>query len=227
MPSLSVDRFLDWLYPPKCGLCARIGEPPICAKCRSTFRPVGPNPLPTPGPEISAVESLFLYEGRAAQAVQRLKYERATPLADPLSAMLREFVDQKGLLGRTVVPVPISARRRRERGFNQAELLAAKLLSADGTTSQGILRRVRHTRPQVGLPRPVRLTNLSGAFAASGFHGQDVLLIDDVTTTGATGKACAEALIDAGATDVVLLTVCYDPPPDSEEKLTAPDTSVR
>jgi ComF family protein len=110
----------------------------------------------------------------------------------------------------TVMPVPMSPERLRERGYNQAALLARGLADLAGLPFQSAgLRRVRHTASQVGLNVEARRANVQGAFAAEGQHvaGRRFILVDDICTTGATLAACAEALDEAGAAAVWGLTL--------------------
>lgn len=148
---------------------------------------------------------LFAYSGRAAQAVQHLKYARGTSVADWMASRLAEFADENTLLGcDVIVPVPIHWSRRCYRGFNQAELLTSALPRELVRTD--LLKRTRATRPQVGLSLEERLANLQGAFEASPqVTKQRVLLVDDVCTTGQTALECARALRDAGALSVGVL----------------------
>jgi ComF family protein len=148
--------------------------------------------------------SLFPYTGRPAQAVRRLKYSRCTSLAGFMADEVAEAVSRFGLDPDLVVPVPIHWSRRCMRGFNQADLLCEGLDSVPQA-----LRRVRRTRPQVGLTDAERRTNLVGAFRATAIvKGQRVLLIDDVLTSGQTARECARALFGAGATEVGVLAFC-------------------
>ncbi|OAT80195.1 ComF family protein [Desulfotomaculum copahuensis] len=112
--------------------------------------------------------------------------------------------------GPLLVPVPLSARRLRERGFNQAELLAWEAALVLGIPVLPLLRKTRETPSQVGLSRRERQANLAGAFDvpdASAVQERVVLLVDDVLTTGATASACAGVLLDAGAAAVCVAVV--------------------
>jgi ComF family protein len=201
------ERVLDLLFPRKCALCDVLADEPICGVCLSDFRetthPYRPN---LDGGPLDFVCSLYAYEGRAAQAVRRLKYSRATSLVGPLSRWMLEGYERHGLAADAIVPIPIHWSRRCLRGFNQAELLSerlpAELLRPD------LLARVKATRPQVGLSREERLRNLAGAFRASpAVRGMSILLIDDVVTSGHTATECASELRRCGATEVGVLAL--------------------
>lgn len=196
---------LDWVYPPKCALCGLIARPPVCDDCFREFIELGQG---SSGPRgsIDWIFSLYQFEGRAAQAVKRLKYSRVTSLGQPLSDLLEE-ARAKVSDHDTIVPVPIHPSRRRWRGFNQAELLCQAM--PPELVEHALMVRVKKTRPQVELKAKERLANLQGAFVASpGVVGKRVLVVDDVVTTGGTAMACAEALKASGAKEVGLLTLC-------------------
>lgn len=156
------------------------------------------------------VGAAFRYDGRAAQAVRRLKYDRATALAAPMASLLAEAAGRLRLDEvDAVVPVPIHFLRRCSRGFNQSELLCERFEPALVRTD--LLRRVRFTRPQVGLTREQRSRNLRDAFRASRkVEGLSVLLVDDVLTGGFTMLECARTLTDAGAACVQGLVFCFE-----------------
>jgi ComF family protein len=150
--------------------------------------------------------SLYLYEGRSGQAVRRLKYARSTSLKAFLAAEIARGIELGGWTRYTVVPVPIHWRRKCQRGFNQAEILCAS------TPHERALMRNRATRPQVGLDREQRLKNLSGAFTVVGdVSGKDILLVDDVVTSGQTARECARTLKAAGAAEVGIIAFCGEP----------------
>jgi len=152
--------------------------------------------------------------------VHQFKYRGQFFLARLLGEMLEQALEDPRIAedaesGEWVlVPVPLHARRLREREFNQAEELSREVACRRGLPSVNALRRIRYTRRQAKLDRAERLTNLRGAFEISpkpregkAIVGKRVLLVDDVLTTGATASECARALAEAGALKVVVITV--------------------
>jgi ComF family protein len=164
-----------------------------------------------------------VYEGSLRELLHLLKYERMEPIAARLAAMMASHVLAMRNLPSSlkVVPVPLHRGRRRERGFNQAELLARGIVqhlrqqrpAMRIEHSAGVLERRRATESQAGLSPNQRRVNVRGAFfvpegrAQAAIQGCDVLLIDDIYTTGATARACSLALRRAGAASVRVATV--------------------
>jgi ComF family protein len=216
---------VDWIFPPTCGGCGKVGERwcitcqqnlsrvsgPICQRCGEPLAVGGicgecsANP-----PAVKALRSFGIYEGSLRNAIRQMKYKRDIGLGEALSKHLIElYNDQKWEID-LIVPVPLSSRRMRERGYNQAGLLARPLSYAIGKSFlAGAILRKRETRSQVGLNASERKANTAGAFQAreTFVRGKVVLVIDDVATTGATINACAQALCDAGSKAVYGLTL--------------------
>lgn len=209
IPQGWLDRVLDALYPPKCGLCGLLGSEPICADCLQGFVPLAREVVRSMGRDALDFRAMaFRYQGRARQAVRRLKYERATTLAAPMGRLLGQAAQELGIGDSdVVVPVPIHWRRTCQRGFNQSALIAERSGLANVKTE--VLSRTRYTRPQVGLSITERQRNLQGAFRClTSVQGMRLLLVDDVYTSGGTANACAEALKSAGAAEVGMLAFC-------------------
>lgn len=192
---------LDVLYPRKCALCGNLADSPVCAGCLSHFEPFDDHAIRQRF-VLDYVAALFVYTGFAATAVQRLKYERATSVAEWMAGLMLHGAKIRGLLDvDAFVPVPIHWTRTVARGFNQADLLCEQL--PVGMVRRDLLRRTRATRPQVGLSHEERANNIEGAFEAIGeVRGLDVLLVDDVLTSGGTARECATTLKEAGASQV-------------------------
>ena len=171
--------------------------------------------------------SFGLYTGKLRQAVLRLKFAGDERLGTRLGELLEPTWDSLSEVAEfaspLIVPVPLHPSRRRERGFNQSELLAAGLVRALGRHNNGAapqvakacLRRKRATPPQTGLSVAARRENLRGAFEVvktDEVRGRMMVLVDDVMTTGATLSACARALKRAGAAQVMALTLARATP---------------
>ena len=156
------------------------------------------------------MRSAVAYEGPIEVAVHRFKYQGWRRLAEPLALLLAERLIVEGVAARTVMAVPLHPSRMRQRGFNQAELLAGELRkSLMLAAPPGVLARTRATPPQVGHDRRWRLENVRDAFEWRGprIEGESILLVDDVATTGATLDACASALRAAGSGPVTGVSI--------------------
>jgi len=190
------------LTPP---LCERCGDPlptwrsisvplAVCPRCRRTRR------------LIDRARAIGAHDGALRAIVHALKYEGRRSLARTLGALMRQRGAEILVGVACAVPVPLHPSRRRERGFNQAADLARHV----GVPVVSALARVRATATQTGLPAAQRHRNVRDAFALTragrALAGQSVVLIDDVSTTGATLEACARALKGGGVTEVRALT---------------------
>jgi len=156
---------------------------------------------------VDAARAPFLYGGAVARAIRGLKFSGWRALAPHLAGGMAASLDPALRDGvEAVCWVPLSARRRRRRGFDQAELLARRLGSRLSLPVEGLVRRRQDTREQARRGGAERRVAPRGAFAARRGVPESLLLVDDVLTTGATAAACAAALRSAGARRVVLVT---------------------
>jgi ComF family protein len=156
------------------------------------------------------MRSWLVFEGPICNALHKLKYRRNLALGDALADHLAEYVYPLEWPIDLVVPVPLGKERAKERGYNQVGLVAMPLaLINHWRYSLRALVRTRDTKSQVGLSIAERRENVSGAFVGNQalVHGMNILLMDDVATTGATLSSCAAALRDAGAKSVYALTL--------------------
>jgi ComF family protein len=159
-------------------------------------------------PAFDGVRAAGLFGGPLADAIHRLKYGNRPALARPLGAWLARAIALPP--NAAVVSVPLGRGRRIARGYDQAALVADRLARAAGRPRlRTVLARIRETPPQVGRTRAERAGNVAGAFRATGaaVRGRDLVLVDDVVTTGATADAAAEELRRAGARSVTVIAL--------------------
>jgi ComF family protein len=216
------DRLLDMALPPACAGCGREGHP-LCAACGTALSaraavPAGiaigmPSDIPEP---LLQLEWCAPFTGVARRALHELKYAGERRIAEPLGVALAERWRHAGGGGDCLAHVPVHADRARDRGYDQAELLARVAARHLGLTHEPMLERTRATTAQFELGRDRRADNVAGAFrlrdarASVDLRDRWVVLVDDVVTTGATLAACARVVLDAGALGVSALTVARE-----------------
>jgi ComF family protein len=233
MALAALDAVLSVVLAPACATCEQpLDQPtqgPVCPVCWRSILPLTPplcdgcgDPLPTwrtislalahcprcrrAARFVDRARSVGNYDGTLRSIVHALKYEGRRSLAKPLAALMRRHGADVLNGAACTIAVPLHPSRRRERGFNQAADLARHL----NLPLVAALRRVRATATQTDLPAVERHRNVRDAFAATpktrGLRGAIVVLVDDVSTTGATLEACARALKGAGVAEVRALT---------------------
>ena len=217
----AVDRALDLAFPAICPGCREEGDP-LCARCLQTLdphlrRPAGvpigmPGDVPAP---LVQLEWVAPYGTLLRRAIHALKYGGEQRLARPLGRLVAERWRIAGRGGQLLVPVPIHRDRRRERGYDQAELVARAVGRTLGLPVVGAIERRRATARQFALDRTERRGNVEGAFGVPAPHAAAVadrwvVLVDDVVTTGATLSACAAALRASGALAVSAVAIARE-----------------
>jgi len=216
---------LDLLFPPNCGGCGQSGKL-WCEACQEAVKEIGTNicdicgqPWVIPGlcarcdrakPYFTKLRSWAYYEGSVSEAIKRLKYKRNISLGFILAQPLYDLLNKLQWQIDAVIPVPLGVARLKERGYNQAALIAQPLALRIGKPYLGKgLFRVRETRSQVGLSYIDRQENVKAAFRGRKeiISDKRPLVVDDVATSTATLNACARALLTAGAMEVMCLTL--------------------
>lgn len=205
---------LDLLFPPRCAFCNHIlrgDESGMCKKCAGSISRTQNGGLRT-GEYFSVCVSPLVYEKTVRDAILRFKFHDATAYAALFGALMADTV-RETLPGRydLITWVPLSAKRLRGRGYDQAMLLAmAAALRLDDAPVE-LLRKHTDVPAQSGVGSPEkRRANISGVYAVTDpelVSGKRILLIDDIITTGATLAECARTLREAGAADVVCCTL--------------------
>ena len=205
------------LFCPDCLGQLRLIATPLCPRCGRAYLKAAGGDHPcatclTKNWHFSAARAVLLYEEPAKTLIHRFKYQGKTAGLTSISRLmghlphLADFVDDID----SILPVPLHSSRLRERGFNQAQLLARALFPKDRRLRADVLRRIRATQPQTGFDGIARRRNLKNAFAVTGpehIRGKIILLIDDVFTTGTTADECAKTLKKSGAAEVRVLTL--------------------
>jgi len=162
---------------------------------------------------IDGIRGVGYLRGPLKSAIYRFKYRQKRKLALPLADLMYQYLLENPLPADFIVPVPLYMDRLRERGYNQAALLARELSERSRLpVEEESLVRIKETVPQVALKADERRKNVKGAFRSQGEKIKDrqILLIDDVSTTGATLVACAEALREKGARSVWALVLARE-----------------
>lgn len=228
-----INRFLRVLFTETCPVCKKPSTDhrtaPICtdcwqsispyngAICQKCGRPLSSDVSITCGfciedvPAFKCARSYGLYEGTLKEAINLIKYYGIKRLSKPLSEMTFTMLDNKHT--DAIIPVPLYKKRLRQRGFNQSALFAKHLADHTGIPLfLDYLIKTRDTVPQVGLSAKERRKNMKNAFAVINeklIQGKDVLLVDDVFTTGATVRECSKVLKKSGAKDVYVITLTH------------------
>jgi competence protein ComFC len=235
VPKLELLRALASLfYPPICTVCSAstgVGEylcddcraktprisAPFCARCSEPFAGTISGPFACANCShrrlhFEAAVAVYRSRGIVRRVVHQFKYGRETHLRYPVGQWLCDALEDERLRGRqfdVIVPVPLHPARQRERGFNQAALLAALLGERISVSVKPALERIRYTTTQTAFDRSERMENLRGAFRLRrrvNVQGLRMLLVDDVLTTGATLSECARVLKKAGAASIYAAT---------------------
>jgi ComF family protein len=224
-----LDAILNLLFPVSCVICRdvvlerRWGA--ACPECWSRLTPLRPPICLQCGMPQVAIDgrcgacrlgdhafdfgrSALVFDDSCRELIHHLKYSDRVSLARPLGEILKACLEAESFQGDVIIPVPLYRSRRRQRGYNQAELLAERLGRPIQST---LLRRTKNTPTQTGLSRPQRKLNLAGAFRVCGKPPRSVIVVDDVYTTGSTLNEIAKTLKRAGVQRVEVLTAARVP----------------
>lgn len=200
---------LDLLVPPCCPICRQpvpASDTGLCDDCAPLLRRLI---LPA-APPLQTRCAAGWFHGPLREAIHRLKFDNEPWRGAALGRAAASLLPADDALD-CIVAVPLSNARLRERGYNQAHLIARGVAGATGRPLRsGLLRRTRHDEAQSSKGRDAR-RDIRGAYTAAAVEGLRILLVDDVTTTGETAVACAEALIAGGADRVVAWSLAAAP----------------
>jgi ComF family protein len=224
-----LDNLISFVYPPQCVICGCLHENnrfficpkcepelmqfsvPLCMTCRNPLDD-GDSKCSICGgkPLINRVWAAGGFDDFYRPLIHAFKYDGVIPIGDYLGKLIANIMQLSGFdeIPDLIMPIPLHSSRLRYRGFDQSLLIAKALGEAlDIKVEHNILKRVKKTRDQTGLNREQRITNMKGAFTVDSGHSlknSSIILIDDVTTSGATALGAARALKRAGAAEIVL-----------------------
>ena len=203
---LACSRTVHLIRPPACSVCGHPFYGPedderVCPHCEGLV------------PAFDQGRSLVLFRGAARSLMLELKYRRGLPVLRDFASLLKQHAELcEWMRGASLVPVPMHPLKRRERGYNQTELIAEAFVRALGgeLVQRPLLQRIRYSKSQTSFDRRARRTNLANTFEvvpqAKIAPQERILLLDDVFTTGSTLNRCAQALRNAGAQRIDVLT---------------------
>lgn len=215
--------FLDLIFPKKCIGCQKLGsyicnkcfskieiiEYPICPQCQRQAIGGKTHPGCLRRFGVDGLIVVCRYKGIVRSAIQKIKYKWSYDISNVLVDLISQNLWRFNFPPEAVlVPIPLHIKRKRWRGFNQAEILALELANRFGQANSDLIERVFENKPQVGFSKKERKQNVRGIFALREtqgklmINGRDFILVDDVFTSGATMSEAAGVLKRAGANSV-------------------------
>ena len=210
----ALNWLLDLLYPPRCAFCRRLltgQERGVCRFCRPKLPFVPADAQVQHFKNVDQCLSPLYYYGSVRDSLHRYKFEGLTAYADIYSEFIVKCIDENQISCDSITWVPLSRRRLRKRGYDQAELLAKLIAKHLGQRPVRLLKKLRDTPPQSRTgSAEKRRANIAGAYAClrpALVQGKRILLVDDIVTTGATLSEAAKVLKKAGAKEVICATL--------------------
>lgn len=226
-----IKYLLDLLYPPKpkCSICGRAGRLAVCNACMASLdylrgitclhcgKQLNEQYDDCTCPDCKAgvfyyerAYSCFEYGGMGKKLIHKLKYEGMVQLANVIAGLMAERLENEGLVIDAIVPVPIHEKKLEARGFNQSQIIARELGERLYKPVVDCLERMVETKEQYNLDRNQRFLNIRGAFSVKLSYNigkyKNILLVDDIYTTGSTVNECSKVLKGAGASKVYVIT---------------------
>ena len=206
------EDLLELLFPTRCCFCRRLcGKGlPLCPACAEKYPDLAPAAQRQSLTGLRACCSPLGYGGAVRDALLRYKFRNLVAYAPVFGNFMRKCLDENGISCDSITWVPLSRGRLRQRGYDQARLLAEEIAAAEGWPCEALLIKQKELRPQSGMGgREARRRNIAGAYRAADpeqIKGKHILLVDDIVTTGETIKECARTLKAAGAASVTAVT---------------------
>ena len=203
---------LDLLFPPRCTFCRRLTQNGalVCPRCREKLHYTRPA-APPQFPHVQSCCSPLFYLDEVRSSLLRYKFGGLRMYAEVYGEFLAKAIDENAITCDSITWVPLSRRRLRRRGYDQARLLAEALAARTGLPCEALLQKLRHNPAQSSAGNAEkRRRNVRGVYAVldgAAVKGRRILLVDDIVPTGATLSECAAVLRKAGAKEVCAVTV--------------------
>ena len=207
-----LDRVLDLLFPRRCAFCHRLTQSgaKVCPRCMAEL-PYTRESAKQSFPHLDGCWSPLYYTGDVRRSLLRYKFQGLSMYAELYGEFLAKCIDENKISCDSITWVPLSRRRLRRRGYDQARLLAEALSGRKGIPCVPTLRKIRNNPAQSGAgDAKKRQKNVKGVYRAlpdAEIRGKRLLLVDDIVTTGATLSECASILRQAGAKEVLGLSL--------------------
>ena len=206
------DRVLELLYPTKCTFCHKLtGGDTVCKSCAEKLPLTAGGAQAQKFPFISQCVSPLYYEGNVRESLLRYKFGGLSLYSAVYAGFMAKCIDENQISCDIITWVPLSRKRLRKRGYDQAKLLAGELSERTGIPCCRLLKKTRNNPAQSGTGgAEKRRANVSGVYTAlkpERIKGKSILLVDDIVTTGATLSECGRILLSAGAGEVRAVTV--------------------
>ena len=216
-----IENILNLIYPETCGVCGRICQESLCKKCEIKLKEfelknkrikiIRNNDI-----FVDEIYSIYRYDGLIRALILKYKFNNKSYLYKTFSKIILNNKKICGFLKKydIIIPVPIHKKRKSKRGYNQTELVACKLASKlNLKLERSVLIKVKNTRRQSELSREDRKINVLNAFKVSNINvtkEKNILILDDIYTTGSTVNECAKILKNSGAKKIGVLTIAKD-----------------
>ena len=207
-----LDGLLELFYPTKCAFCHKLtGGDTVCKSCAEKLPLTAGGAQAQKFPFISQCVSPLYYEGDVRESLLRYKFGGLSLYSAVYAGFMAKCIDENQISCDIITWVPLSRKRLRKRGYDQAKLLAGELSERTGIPCCRLLKKTRNNPAQSGTGgAEKRRANVSGVYTAlkpEKIKGKSILLVDDIVTTGATLSECGRILLSAGAGEVRAVTV--------------------
>ena len=212
-------KFANWIYPPVCGICGKLSSKSLCNKCEIALKKQAAFKIE----DYSMISSffdehmyMFYYEGKIRDTILSYKFNEKSYIYETFVNFLK---NNKKMIGQIkkydiIIPVPISKKRIKNRGYNQSALLARKIASTFQIKyDENILKKIKDNSPQSELNKEDRFINVQNVYKLKrkdNIKNKKVLLVDDIFTTGNTVNECSKILLENSAKDIGIFTLAKD-----------------